>query len=212
MAQEPDRIRQDIEATRAELTRNVDALADRTVPSRVINRRWTGMKDKARALSDKVMGTPNGGAKASVGNAVESIQDAASRAGDKAGEVISGAADTVRQAPAAVAHGTQGNPLAAGMIAFGVGLLTASLIPATEMEKRAGQRIKDNADTVLEPIREPLAESAEQIKEDMTGSATVALDEIKETAKDAAQTTKEQATSSAEDAVQKAKRATKGGS
>jgi len=208
MAQEPDRIRQDIEATRSDLARNVDALADRTVPSRVVQRRWTGMKDRARGLSDKVMGTPHGGgAKASVGSAVGSIQDAASRAGDKAGEVMGSATDTVRQAPAAVAQGTQGNPLAAGMIAFGVGLLTASLIPPTEMEKRAGQRIKDNAGTMLEPIREPLAESAGQLKDDLTGSATGALDEIKQTAKEAAQTTKERAVSSTQDATRKVKEA-----
>jgi hypothetical protein len=106
-----------------------------------------------------------------------------------------------------VVHGTQGNPIAAGMIAFGVGLLTASLIPATELERRAGQRIKDNADAMLEPIREPLTESAEQLKEDITGSATVALDEVKQTAKEAAQTAKDQAVSSTKDATKKAKEA-----
>ena len=40
MAEGPDRIREDIETTRAELARNVDALADRTVPTRVARRRW----------------------------------------------------------------------------------------------------------------------------------------------------------------------------
>ena len=41
MAEEPDRLRQDIELTRASLSRDVDQLADKTSPRRVAQRRWT---------------------------------------------------------------------------------------------------------------------------------------------------------------------------
>src|SRR6266496_3000587 len=87
-------------------------------------------------------------------------------------------ADTVRQAPEAVTRRTQGNPVAAGVIAFGVGLLAASLLPTTDAEKRAGQ----------------------QLKEDVSGTVRDAAQQVKETARDAAQNTKEEAKWSAQDA------------
>ncbi|MEV6490558.1 DUF3618 domain-containing protein, partial [Actinoplanes sp. NPDC051633] len=138
MAEEPDRLRQDIEQTRASLTRDVDALAEKTSPKRVAQRRWTSVKEK-------VMGTPNQ-AKHQASSAVDTVQDKASSAAsavqdkassaastvqDKASSAASTAADTVREAPHTVAQQTRGNPLAAGIIAFGAGLLAASLIPVT---------------------------------------------------------------------------------
>ena len=55
MAEEPDRIRNEIEATRSDLARNVDLLADRTVPTRVARRRWGAVKERVRGMSDRVM-------------------------------------------------------------------------------------------------------------------------------------------------------------
>lgn len=183
MAQEPARIRDDIELTRTDLARDVDALADRTLPNRVARRRWGDMKAKARSFSDKIMGTPNGG----------------HRIAEKTGDMADEVASAVREAPHAVAQRTQGNPVAAGIIAFGVGLLTASLIPATEMERRAGEMLRANADDLIEPIKQPLADSAQQIKDDVTDAVTVAVDEVKQTARDAANATKEEAKGAAED-------------
>ena len=39
---------------------------------------------------------------------------------------------------------TQGNPLAAGVIAFGLGMLVSSLIPSAEKERDAVSRLQDN--------------------------------------------------------------------
>jgi gas vesicle protein len=203
MAEEPDRIRQEIESTRSELARNVDALADKTIPTRVAQRRWSSVKEKVRGVSDTVMGTPKHAANSmqdSTRSAVGTVQDTASQATDKAGEVAGNVADTVRQAPRAVTRQAQGNPIAAGVIAFGVGLLAASLIPATEVEKRAGQQLKENAGDLVEPVRQPLMESAQQLKDDLSGSVQDAAQQVKETAKDAAQTTKDEARASAQDA------------
>ena len=60
---------------------------------------------------------------------MSTVSDKASQVGDKAGEKAHDVADSVRGAPQAVAQQTQGNPLAAGIIAFGVGMLAATLIP-----------------------------------------------------------------------------------
>jgi hypothetical protein len=221
MAQEPDRIRDEIEMTRGDLTRNVDALADRTVPTRVARRRWNSVKERVRGVSDRVMGTPGGtgysarnatrftgsNTQGAVRSAAGTVQDAAARAGDKAGEIAGNVSDSVRQAPRAVAEQTQGNPIAAGVVAFGVGLLAASLIPTTAAEQRAAQQLKDSAGDLVDEVRQPLAESAGQLKEDLSGSVREAADRVKETARDAAETTKEQAKSSARDTAAQTKQA-----
>jgi gas vesicle protein len=212
MAEEPNRIRDEIESTRSDLARNVDLLADKTIPTRVAQRRWAGVKEKVRGVSDRVMGAPSSGSQTfrdSAGpaqtvrdtarSAAYSVQSAASQTGDKASEVAGNVTDTVRQAPQAVTRKTQGNPVAAGVIAFGVGLLAASVIPATEAEKRAGAHLKDNAGDLIEPVRQPLSESAQQLKQDLSGSLRNATDQVKETARNAAQTTAEEAKSSAQD-------------
>jgi len=124
MAEEPDRLRQDIERTRASLTRDVDLLAEKTSPTKVARRRWTAVKEK-------VMGSPKHARHAASGttsSAVDTVQDKTSSAVSTVQDRAHDATDAVRGAPQAVAVQTQGNPLAAGIIAFGVGMLAATLI------------------------------------------------------------------------------------
>jgi len=199
MAEEPDRIKDDIQSTRAELTRNVDLLAEKTSPGRVARRQWGNLKEK-------VMGTPRQAAYSTSQagrSAAGTVQDAASQASDKAGAAAQEVADRVRETPQKVVAGAQGNPVAAGVIAFGVGLLAASLIPASEAEKRAGQQIKDNTGELADQVREP----AMQLKDELQGSVQQAADQVKDTARDAAQTTREQARSSAQDAADQTRQA-----
>jgi hypothetical protein len=101
MVEEPDRIRDDIESTRAALARDVDRLADKASPTRVAQRRWTSVKEKVRGVSDKVMGTPAGGAHAAPGptaRAGDRASALASQAGDKAGEAVDQVKETAEGA------------------------------------------------------------------------------------------------------------------
>jgi uncharacterized protein YjbJ (UPF0337 family) len=195
MAEEPDRLKQDIENTRASLTRDVDLLADKTSPKRVAQRNWTSVKEK-------VMGS-SGHARHAAADTASAVQDKASQVGDKASSAAHDVADTVKGAPQAVAQQTQGNPLAAGIIAFGVGMLAATLIPVTDAERRAGQQVKDNAGDLTDRVKD----AAGEVREDLSGSVQQAAGQVKETAQDAAQTTRQQAQSSAQDAKKQTKQA-----
>jgi gas vesicle protein len=195
MAEEPDRLRQDIEQTRASLTRDVDRLADKTSPRRVAQRRWTSVKEKVMGTSDH--------ARHAAGDTMSTVQDRASQAGQAVGEKAHDAADAVRSAPQALAQQAQGNPLAAGVIAFGVGMLAATLIPVTDAEKRAGQQIKENSGDLTEKVKDVASDLGSDLKSDVQQAAQ----QVKETAQDAAQTTKQQAQSSAQDAAQQTKQA-----
>jgi uncharacterized protein YjbJ (UPF0337 family) len=189
MAEEPDRLRQDIESTRVSLTRDVDRLAEKTSPKKAAQRRWTAAKDKVMGSSEHARQATSETAHSAVGTVQEKAQDVA---------------DSMRSAPQAVVQQAQGNPVAAGIIAFGVGMLAATLIPVTDAERRAGRQLKENAGDLTDRVKDVAGE----MKDDVSGSVRQAAGQVKETARDAAQTTKDQATSSAQDAKERTQQAT----
>jgi gas vesicle protein len=191
VASEPDEIRDQIEATRQELASDVDRLADRTVPSRVVHRRWEGVKDNVRDVKEKVMGTG------------DSVQDVAGRAGDRVEGAAQTVADSVRRAPDAVKRQARGNPLAVGVIAFGVGLLVATLIPETEAERQAGAKLAEHRDEVLDKVKE----TGQELREGLGDSVREAASQVKETAVQAASSTAEQAKESGRATVEETRSA-----
>jgi X-X-X-Leu-X-X-Gly heptad repeat protein len=198
MAEEPDRLRQDIENTRASLTRDVDMLADKTSPKRVAQRRWSAVKEKVMGSTDQVSDKAS-----QLSDKASELGDKASELSDRAGETAHDVAGSVRDAPQAVARQTQGNPLAAGIIAFGAGLLAATLIPVTDAERRAGRQLKENSGELTDRVKDV----AQDLRDDLSGSVEQAVGEVKDTASDAARTTTDQARSSGQHAKEQTRQA-----
>src|SRR6478735_9197068 len=57
MSENPDAIRADIEATRARLGTNVDAVADKVTPSNIVHRQTDKVREAVFGVKEKVMGT-----------------------------------------------------------------------------------------------------------------------------------------------------------
>jgi ElaB/YqjD/DUF883 family membrane-anchored ribosome-binding protein len=112
-------------------------------------------------------------------NAGGTLQSAQSSVGDTATDV----ADRAREAPQWVAQETRGNPLVAGMVAFGVGLLLGSIAPPTEVERHAVDAMSDQ----IEPVRQKAMEAAGSVREEVTDATREASQHVKEQAQDAAQ-------------------------
>src|SRR5215204_4985837 len=188
---DPDVIRRQIEDTRRELSYDVDALNEKVNPARVMDRRVTAAKGRMTNLKEKVMGTAH--------DTTSSAQGMASNAAGSVQSAASTAVGAVQQAPDAVVRQTQGNPLAAGLIAFGVGWLVSSLLPASEKEKQLAQQaesaVREHKDTLLEPAKQAAQEIGEQLKP----AAQEAVESVKATAQDAAATVKEEGKSAAQD-------------
>lgn len=209
MAEEPDRLRQEIEYTRAGLTRDVDRLAEKTSPKQVARRRWTTVKEKVMGSTGQARDTLGSGASAAQEKASDlggtdlggTVQEKASQLSDAAGDKAHQAAGAVRGAPRAVVTQTQGNPIAAGVIAFGVGMLAATLIPVTDAERRAGQELKDHSDQLTDKVKDV----GSDLTDEVGGTVQEAAGRVKDTAQEAVQATKEQARSSAQDTVQAAR-------
>ena len=58
MTNDPDQIKADIEVTRADLSRNVDALAETVRPANVVQRQKDKVTTKVFGAKDSVMGAP----------------------------------------------------------------------------------------------------------------------------------------------------------
>src|SRR6185312_13466980 len=188
---DPDVIRRQIEDTRRELSYDVDALNEKVNPSRVVDRRVSAAKGRMTNLKERVMGSAHDTTSSAHGmasNAAGSVQDAASSAAGTVQDAASTAVDAVQQAPQMVKQRAQGNPLAAGLIAFGVGWLVSSLLPASEKEKQLAQQaeaaVRENKDALLQPAKEMAQEMGDQLKP----AAQQAVEEVKSTAQDAAAT------------------------
>ena len=68
--------------------------------------------------------------------ATERLRAQAGDAREAATSAVQHASEHVQQAPQALADQARGNPVAAGIIAFGAGVLLATLLPSSRTEQR----------------------------------------------------------------------------
>src|SRR5207244_9411223 len=93
-------------------------------------------------VKDKIMGSTSD-AYQTAGSATSGVGDRVGARASAARDTASSAVDTVRSAPDTARRSTQGNPLAAGLIAFGAGWLLSALLPASEPEQRVASRSEE---------------------------------------------------------------------
>ena len=173
MSASPEEIKRDIERTRAELSDNVNALSESVRPGRVVGRQMRRTRNAMTGVKERLMGRSDTGGSEESGP----VSTVASRVGDAA----------------------QGNPLAAGVIAFGAGWLASSILPASRSEQELAGRVKDKATDMAQPVREqaqqagqemaarlkePAKEAVEQVRSTATGAGTTIIDEAKQSAED----------------------------
>jgi uncharacterized protein YjbJ (UPF0337 family) len=210
--QNPEQIRADIEATRARLGSDVDAVAEKVTPERVVERQKdkvrSSVQDKVQGVRERVMGSSDDRSGVGGYSAGDVRDEAAHRAEQARG--------AVQNAPATAKAKTRGNPLAAGLIALGAGWLVGSLLPSTQKEQElvadAADRVQPHAQHAVESAKGAAQEVAQDLKE----PAQEAAQSVKETAQSGAQEVKQQGQgeaqhlkSSAQDSAQSVKDETK---
>jgi len=157
MGEATDDVRREIEDTRYELGNTIDAIGDRVIPGRVIERRKNQMSLGVRSVMDRVMGKAHD-ARQAVGDAGSSVTDA----------------------PGAVLTQTQGAPLAAGALAFAAGFLVAAAFPPSQTEK-------DVVADKVEPVKQQLSQVGHEVADHLKDPAADAVQSVKSAAQDAAQ-------------------------
>jgi hypothetical protein len=174
MGTSTEELSNEIARTRRELTYDVDALQDKVSPTAIMERRKSAVRGRLMATKDRVMGTGQ--------SVMGSGRIAAEGVGYATSNVGEGIEDRV-----------EGSPLAAGLVAFGAGMVIAGLIPATKAEAEGAQRLKEVAREHGEPVVEEVRVAAQEVGAQLKEKASEAVDELSSSAQDSAQHVREEA-------------------
>jgi len=175
----------------------LEAIGDRLSPERVVERRKAAMGQGFRRMREAVMGSP-GYVEPATHRLAERTQGAAASATDAARS----AAESVQRAPERIADQARGNPIAAGLVAFGVGMLVATAFPKTRTEEDLVDAVRPQLDLAKEELRDAGRELASDAKE----QAKTAAQEVSVAGKEAASNVAEQTKSSAQAVADEARR------
>ncbi|QSR25423.1 hypothetical protein CFH99_07265 [Nocardioides aromaticivorans] len=173
-----ERMTAQIDSTRNELSRDVDALYDRVSPHRIVERRKSALRGRMSSMKESVMGTAHD-ATGSAQGAAESVQH------------------TARAGVQAVERRTEGSPIGAGLIAFGAGMVISALIPATPKEAELAGRLTEAAKD--SPLVDEAKAAGQEMASHLKDSATEAVQEVKASAQESAEHLKDEGRTAAEE-------------
>lgn len=174
MGETPDELKDRTDETRVELAKDVDRLMDKVSPARITQRRVDSMRRSAGTMKNRVMGSLGG---------------LAAGTGQSVGGAASSLTGTAQEVPHRLRSQAEGNPIAAGIIAFGLGALAAALLPSTDVEGKFQQQLAEVGVDPVEAVKEAASESAHQLKEGLQDPAQQAVAAVKDTAQGAVQQT-----------------------
>ena len=182
MGQSAEELTTQIEDTRERMAGNLDTLQDRMSPSAIVERRKQAARDRVSSVKDKVMGSAH--------SATDSVSSAASSA-------TSGVSGTGSNVASTAQDQFQGSPLAAGLVAFGAGVVLASMLPASRMEAEAAHRVVETAKE-HQDVLEDAKSAGQEIVQNLKDNASDAAHQVKDSAQESAQTVKQEGQSSAQ--------------
>jgi uncharacterized protein YjbJ (UPF0337 family) len=185
VGQTADELKVDIERRRENLSGTVDAIEDRVLPGRIIERRRQAVRNRLSSARDRMMGTRD--------QVTGTISDAAGQAASRVPDVT--------EVPVRVADQTRGAPLIAGSVAFGLGALIAMLLPETETEHHVAEKVQPQLAAATDAAKDVGRQALETAQEVSQG----AVEELKESAAERVAEVKDQAKKSGEQVRETAK-------
>jgi len=194
-------LRSEIDQRRGDLSRDLEMIGNRVSPRRIVERRTQAIRlstrARARGMKESIMGTADDMSTITRQRAIDLREQTSGTAGGLIGsaqDATHAMTESASQVPDRVKGQTQGNPIAAGLVAFGMGLLAATVIPASRGEKRLAQRVQPK----LEDAARSAAEAGRGLAEDMKPVVQESASHLQESAQDSMQHVKQQAADAAQ--------------
>jgi gas vesicle protein len=206
VGEEPDRIRAEIEQTRAEMSETVDALGYK---ADVKSRAKESLQDKRDSAKESIVGATQS-VKDKIVGAGETVGDRVSSAGGSVSDRVSSAGGTVsdatpdaqqvkQQARRAVGV-AQSNPLGLAIGSVAVGFVAGMLIPSTRVED---EKLGPVSDDVIDRAKQTGQEALEHGKQVAQEAAQSAQETVKESGQEHAQQVRDSAQEHAHDVQQR---------
>jgi uncharacterized protein YoxC len=203
VATEQDQLERDIQQRRQQLGQDVDALAEKVSPTQAARRGVGRAKSALVSVKESVMGSASDMASTTRERTANMGQELT----DTAGQVRESAEQAAETAGREVRRRTEGNPLAAGLIAFGIGWLVSSLVPATPVEERVGEAVRDVGQDKFGAVKDEVTSAAQDVAGQLKEPAQQAAESVKQTATEAAATVKDESSGQAKDLTGQARSA-----
>ena len=194
IARSRDELGETIGALEQRLAQTKEDVVDRVSPKRVWQRKTEELRRRVGAVAGSVTGmtermeTQVATGKSRVKGQVQGLNEQTSAG-------VSRAKVEARQTKAGLRQRAEDNPMAAGLVAVGAGVLVASLLPPTPAERRAALRLRDE----LEPVKEQASEVGRQLADEVSSSAQERMEQVKARASEAVEQVKEETTASTEE-------------
>lgn len=222
MEKPPEEIRSEIDDVRDDLGETLEAIGDRVAPKKVVARAKSDAADKIRGvkvrfsprrLTQRGTEVARRGLRSAVGSdnssaatvpvvarpargpqrgAIAAPKSQGKAVAKKATKAASSVTDTLGDAPDAVRQKAEGNPVAAGLLAFAGGFFAAALLPATDRERQLTEKAKEH----LQPLAKEATEVGKNIAGELQSTAQAGLESVKDTATGGVEEVKGQAQSS----------------
>jgi hypothetical protein len=190
-------------------------VADKVSPARAVRRRGQRLREGLRVAKDSVRGGDDGadaeddafdergatmptsatrraggGARLDAGSdSPTPSRSGSGRVSTRGGGAVADVASRARSAPRAVQDRAEGNPLAAGLVAFGAGVAVAMILPPSEPERRALGQARQRID----PLKQRVVETGRSVAGELQPVAQAGVERVKDRAATAAQQIKDQA-------------------
>ena len=196
MGEEPDRIRAEIEQTRAEMSETVDALGYK---ADVKTRAKENLQDKKESAKESIMGV-----KDKIVGAGDSVTTRISDAGGSVTSSVSDRtpdADEVKYQARRAVSVAQQNPIGLAIGSVAIGFLAGMLLPSTRVED---EKLGEVSDNVIEKVKETGQEALEHGKQVAQETAQSAQETLKDSAQQHGQEVKQTAQQNAQEAQQQA--------
>lgn len=208
-------VRADIARSRNELGETIGAfeqrlaqtkedVVDRVSPKRVWHRKTEGLRRRVGAVTGSVTGVTER-MEMQVATGTRKVRGEVQELAGQTSGSMTRAADGVRQSQVGLRGKAEDNPMAAGLVALGAGVLVASLLPPTPAERRAALRLRDE----LGPLQQQAGEVGRQLADDVGSSAQERLEQVKARAGEAVEQVKEETTASTEEVKKETKAASR---
>jgi len=178
------------------MAQTLEAIGDRLSPERVVERRKAAVKQRFRRVREGVMGSP-----AYVEPTARAARDQAASAASSAADAARTMAEKVQDVPGQLADTTAGNPLAAGLVALGTGLLLATVFPKTQTE----QQLLDGVQPQIERFGDELRDAGQRLSGDVRDEAKHAIERTTSSGKEAVSVVADEARSSVQSVAEQAR-------
>ncbi|MFY1691912.1 DUF3618 domain-containing protein [Plantactinospora sp. WMMB782] len=205
MSTDPGSIRADADRTQDRLGENLNALGDRMNPRSMAHQQAGRARGAWQRLRESVMGRTEHTRQEMTGTMSQAREGAQHARGGmrQAGEMsragLSSAGHRAQELGQQTRQVSEGHPLAAGLVAFGLGVLASALLPAGPAERRMVGRLRDEVTEHSGALKQQASGMAQQARQNLREPAQHAVESVRSRAGQHAGEMRDQARSSAEE-------------